>query len=100
MADKVIVKVEAEIKDLIPNFLANRRKDIAALERALVTRDYRSCQDIGHNMKGVGGGYGFDDITTIGIRLEAAAKNNNDEEIAACLAFVRDYLERVEIVYV
>ena len=100
MVDKVIVRVESEIKDLIPNFLANRRKDVVSLERAISTSDFRTCQDVGHNMKGVGGGYGFDEITEIGIRLESAAKTRDSAIMQDCLRALREYLERIEIVFV
>ncbi len=66
MTQKVIVEVDADLADLVPNFLANRQKDLQQIAAALERADNDALRIIGHNMKGVGGGYGFSDITEFG----------------------------------
>ena len=50
-------------------------------------------------MKGSGGGYGFDEITDIGFKIETAAKEKNAGEILRQVHDLSDYLEKVEVVY-
>jgi hypothetical protein len=50
-------------------------------------------------MKGVGGGYGFDEITEIGATLESAAKLCDGGVIQQQLARLETYLARVEPVF-
>jgi len=97
--ERIIVIVDAEIEDLIPGFLENRRKDVKTLEQALAEGDYETIRTLGHAMKGAGGGYGFDAITDLGRSLEDAAKEGNTEEIRKRINELSDYLERVEVDY-
>ena len=98
-AGKIIIRVDPDLEDLIPGFLANRHKDIQSVGEALAQEDYAAIAKKGHTMKGVGGGYGFDAITDIGRAIEQAAKDQNPAQIRAALETLSDYLERIEIVY-
>ena len=80
-------------------FLVNRRADVQKLEDALQSADYEGVRILGHNMKGVGGGYGFDAITDIGMSLEQAAKEKDAREIRKQAEALSNYLERVEVRY-
>lgn len=95
---KILVQVDPDLADLIPGFLANRRKDIAAMQIALEGGDFEIVRVLGHSMKGAGGGYGFDAITDIGAALEQAAKAKNPGEIQKNLSDLAVYLDRVEVV--
>ena len=68
------VSVSAQIRARQPTFLANRRLDVNCMKEALVARDFAVIQRIGHNCKGIGTGYGFPEISTIGSRVECAAR--------------------------
>ena len=83
----------------MPGFLVNRRADVQKLEDALQSADYEGVRILGHNMKGVGGGYGFDAITDIGMSLEQAAKEKDAREIRKQAEALSNYLERVEVRY-
>ena len=61
--------------DLVPGFLANRRRDVATISAALERRDFQTLESLGHDMKGAGGSWGFPGITDIGAALEQAAMN-------------------------
>ena len=97
--EKIIVSVDSDLEDLIPGFLENRNKDIKSILDALARDDYAAIAKIGHTMKGVGGGYGFDAITDIGRSVEQAAKDKNPQKINASLSEFSDYLERIEVVF-
>lgn len=95
----IIVHVDAEIQDLVPGFLENRRKDVETLGKALDGGDVETVRILGHTMKGAGGGYGFDAITEIGAHLERAGKGKNVEEVRIWIGKLRDYIDRVEVIY-
>ncbi|MBI5186478.1 MAG: Hpt domain-containing protein [Nitrospinae bacterium] len=97
--EKIIVRVDPDIQDLIPDFLKMRRDDIKSIQSALLKNDLRTIEILGHSMKGSGGGYGFDRISEIGGVLEIAAKNDNKEGIRKQTADLSNYLDRVEVVF-
>jgi histidine phosphotransfer protein HptB len=99
-SDRIVVNVESDIQDLVPGFLANRRSDVQRILEALSKGDFDAIRIMAHSMKGAGGGYGFETISEIGAAMEQGAKQGNSIEIERWLAELRDYLERVDVVYV
>lgn len=97
---RIVVRVNAEIEDLVPGFLDNRRRDVGRILQALRTGDFEAVRILSHSMKGAGGGYGFDAISEIGAAMELGARARNAPEVELWLADLRDYLDRVEVVYV
>jgi HPt (histidine-containing phosphotransfer) domain-containing protein len=100
MTERFNVEVDADLKDLIPNFLTNRNKEVRDLAAALEKNDFEALRLIGHNMKGVGGGYGFGGITELGLEVEKAAKQQDLLEVRACLERYQSYLQHVDVVFV
>ena len=98
-SEKIIAHVDNDLADLIPGYLANRKKDIIAIHDALEKKDLETIQILGHSMKGSGGGYGFETITEIGMLMEKAAKEGRYESISLQVKRLEDYLRRVEVVY-
>jgi len=97
LADNKVVCVDAELADLIPGFLKNRRRDVKSLLEALNTGDYQTIQTVAHQLKGVGGGYGFDVITTIGGAIEQAAQQEIVVEIRKRIRELAAYLAQVKV---
>ena len=97
--DKIVVTIDVDLEDLIPGFLENRSKELKSLQEARDSRNYQTIQSIGHSMKGVGGGYGFDGITEMGKDLEDAAKAQDLDGITALIEKYGDYLDRIEVKY-
>ncbi len=100
MADKekIVVKVDSEIADLIPGFLQNRQKDIKNIISYLEEGNFEQIERLGHGMKGSGAGYGFDGISEIGKSIEVAGKRKDVEGIKKGIEDLKDYLDRVEII--
>jgi HPt (histidine-containing phosphotransfer) domain-containing protein len=92
------VQVSAELRDLIPRFLANRRVEVEQLRGAIARGNLEEARRIGHGLKGVGGGYGFDEVTRLGTEIEHCARAGGTglDGLARELA---EYLERVDITY-
>ena len=99
MGEKISIRIDKDLQDLIPGYLQNRRKDIAAIGDALNRGDYEGIRVLGHSMKGSGGGYGFDAITAIGRGIEEAAKAHDGEKIRGGAAELDAYLKSVDITY-
>lgn len=97
--ERIKIQVDEELRDLIPGFLENRRKDVSTLRTALKDRDYETIQGLGHSMMGAGGGYGFDFVTEIGGAIELAAADRNRKDLLRHIDALARYLERVEVVY-
>ncbi len=98
--EKIIVQVDPDLEDLIPGFLENRNMDVEKLRSALDDNDFENLRSIGHSIKGVGGGYGFDQMSVLGADIESAAKESNATEIREIINQLNDYLQHVEIEYV
>jgi HPt (histidine-containing phosphotransfer) domain-containing protein len=97
--EKIIIQVDPDLEELIPGFLENRNSDVEKLRSALDDNDFENLRSIGHSIKGVGGGYGFDLMSELGADIESAAKESNADEIREKINQLDDYLQRVEIEY-
>lgn len=99
MGEKIIVTIDSDLEELIPGFLENRNKDLKLLDEALAAGDYPTLQSMGHTLKGVGGGYGFDGISEIGAAIENAGKASDADAAGEQIRALKDYLSRVDVVY-
>lgn len=98
-SDKIFVRIDPDLLDLIPGFLRNRRRDVTTLADALNQNNFEVICTVGHKMKGDGGGYGFEEISRIGGELEEAAKRQERPVIVQWVNELAMYLERVEILH-
>jgi HPt (histidine-containing phosphotransfer) domain-containing protein len=92
------VLVSGELRDLIPRFLDNRRLEVRQLRDAIARNDLEAARRIGHGLKGVGGGYGFDAITRLGAEIEHCARAGG-VGLDALVRDLAEYLENVDITY-
>ncbi|MBI1943180.1 MAG: response regulator [Betaproteobacteria bacterium] len=95
--DRISVRVDADIRNLVPHFLENRRKDLEVIRGAVDSGDFDALRTLGHNLKGVARGYGFDDLTELGLQLQEAASASDRSRILQLHQKLADYLERVEL---
>jgi HPt (histidine-containing phosphotransfer) domain-containing protein len=89
------VEIPGELFGLIPTFLENRRKDIERLREALGAADVKTIEDLAHQLKGLGGGYGFAYITTAGAAIESLAREERLSEMGPWMVALEDYLARI-----
>jgi hypothetical protein len=95
-----IAKVSEDVADLVPQFLANIRSDLAAVERALAQADFPALRRYGERFHTLGTPYGFAEITQCGRALLKACEQGNVRAVAGIPAQMRRYLEQVRIVVV
>ncbi len=96
---KVTVYVDIDLEELIPIFLNGRQEDIVALKNALAAKDFKELERLGHSLKGVGGGYGFDFITEIGDKIEKSALISDGSHIQSLIDIMETSLDNLEIIY-
>ncbi len=96
---KITVHINASLKDIAANYLANRQRDMGTITEALKRGDYEPIRAIGHNIKGTGTAYGFDFISEIGDKFEQAALQSDGAAISKIKAELADYLRRIEVVF-
>ncbi len=97
--EKIQVSIDPDLEDLIPGFLENRLKDVDKMKEALTAGNTETLSSVGHSLKGVGGGYGFDRISELGAEIEVFAKAGDLENIKPRIDAFADYLEHVQVVY-
>jgi len=93
------VTVDEELAAILPRFLSNVRKNPAAIVAALARGDYDTVRSLGHNMKGTGASFGLPQISTLGDRLERAAKEQSADSVLAANRELAEFLNRIEIRY-
>jgi len=93
------IEIEADLRDLVPNFLDHKRADLGTLRTAIDHKDYETISQIGHKMKGEGGSFGFDAVTAMGSVLEQAALNQDLTSANHTLDQLAEYLESIDVVY-
>jgi HPt (histidine-containing phosphotransfer) domain-containing protein len=91
--------VDPEISDLIPGFLANKRRDAGQIIAAAEAADFPALLGIGHKIKGEGGSYGLDGISMLGAQIELAAQQKDLAAVRRYAEELSNYLDTVEIVY-
>jgi HPt (histidine-containing phosphotransfer) domain-containing protein len=82
---------------LLSQYLERRRSDLGRLRSALAAADFASIQLTGHNLFGSGAAYGLDKVSTIGARLEQAAKSEQSDRIAMLIDELEQFLNNVTI---
>jgi HPt (histidine-containing phosphotransfer) domain-containing protein len=93
------VTVAKDIADLIPVFMANRKKELDNLRAALAAADFEQIRQVGHRMRGVGNSYGFELVSSLGKEIEEGARSGDKDSLAAHIAAYSDYLSKVQIAY-
>lgn len=98
--DTVMATVKSRAADrlagLIPAYLDSCRQNVTAMEEALDREDFQVVTILGHNLRGSGGGFGFQSITDIGASLELAAGAADITVSRKWLGELSRYLDGVE----
>jgi PAS domain S-box-containing protein len=85
-------KVDPEIQELVPEYLATRRSELLHLKELLISGDFAAIRSIGHNLKGSGAPYGFPQLTLIGASLQDFAGSADAEALRGSLGKLEGFL--------
>lgn len=96
---KIRVRIDPDLQDLIPDYLKSRGKDLLVYQQALEKDNFEAIAILGHFMKGSGGGYGFNDLSSIGRAIEKVAINKDKESVRQSITAFKNFLNRLEVVY-
>ena len=77
----------AEMQEM---YINHTSKELKNIKENLDSAAFDSLRTFGHNLKGSGGMYGFNEITSRGAAIESAAINENLEDI-------RSHLDALEV---
>ena len=94
------VEIDRDFDTVAPEYLSSRCSECRLILDLLADDRFDDIRIIGHRMKGTGGSYGFDGISEIGERLEAAALAHNADAIRLAVSSLQAYLEGVVVDYV
>ncbi len=72
-----------EWAEMQTKYVAYLLTEIPKIKAALNSKDCEVLRVFGHNIKGSGGMYGFNDITDIGFKMETLAKAENFNSLEA-----------------
>jgi len=98
-ADAIPVLVDGRLRTLVARFLLNCGRDLARLRAALEGGDLAVTRSIGHSLGGVGGSYGFEEITRIGRAIEERSIRGDAASVGSLAAQLEDFLARVQPEY-
>lgn len=93
----ILIRVAVDFVEIAPRYLDVVRETLVAMRHAFTENDLKIIRTKGHQMKGEGSGFGFEEISKAGKKLEQAAKAGNRSIIEAELLRLADYLARVVI---
>jgi PAS domain S-box-containing protein len=96
-AEKIAITLDKELEELIPGFLENRRQDLITIKVAIDAGDYDTIKNLGHTVKGIGGGYGFPYLTEWGKLVEQAAMEQNASGIGNLAQALTHYLDHLDL---
>lgn len=90
---------DPDFQELLVDFVQSARERTVTLSEAYEQRSVESLRTQAHQLKGAGGGYGFDDLSRIAADLEQACKSEHPQidEIGRCLDVLLDHLRRVSV---
>jgi HPt (histidine-containing phosphotransfer) domain-containing protein len=91
------VVVDSDLRALVPQFLTNKRADIAHTIAALERGDYDTAARVGHQLKGEGSAFGFDQVTAMGAELELAAASADRSVALRWAKSLAEFLDQVEV---
>ena len=97
---KFNAKIDADLKELIPDLFKEIKGAIETMYSALANNDVELLGRLGHGFKGACANYGLDELSKIFFEIEKGAKNNEKETVKKALASATDYIAYVEIEYV
>jgi CheY-like chemotaxis protein/HPt (histidine-containing phosphotransfer) domain-containing protein len=97
--ERIVVEIDPDIKELIPDFLEHKRDDLSSLTDALERVDFEMLRSIGHKIKGEGAGFGFQAITEIGDALENAGLARDLKTAEQQVWALSRFLDHVEVRY-
>ena len=75
-------------------YVERRHADLAALDQALIEKDYQTMSNLGHQLKGNASTFSFDDLAAIAVALETASHAKDEKSARTSINAIRTWLAR------
>lgn len=95
-----IVKVDADLEELMPDFLKEIEDALKAMNGLCEDNDWENLVRLSHGYKGASATYGLADLSNIFLEIEKNSKNADKEMIRNCLREAANYISAIKIEYV
>ena len=92
----VHVEVEPFMADLVPEYVAEKRRQVRDLRRMVLASEPTELGRFAHDLKGTGTAYGIPEVTRLGRALEFAAHEGDAAAAAALVDELDELLARVQ----
>ena len=99
-AETLVVEIDTELADLIPQYLSNRWADLVEARRLLRNSDFAGVSRIAHRIRGSAASFGFVQLGDIASAIETAAEVRDVASIERRLSAYDAFLRSVRIEYV
>lgn len=100
MSMTTIVEIDADLQDLIPQFLENRKKDIQSLLELIDKNDIAAIAQLAHKIKGAAAGYGFAELSKYAADIEQFAKKDDSSPLKGLGQSMQEHFDRIEVRFV
>lgn len=97
---KIKVEIDADLEDLIPQFLDNRKKDIETLQQLVEKNELPAISQLAHKVKGAASSYGFIELSELASQMEMLARNNESTGLDNLVKKMKIYFLNIEVHYV
>ena len=87
---------DPDIGDLIEMFVDESAVRATQMQTLFARGEFEQIQRLAHQLRGAGGGYGFDGLTRLAAVLEAACEQGDPGDIADALHETVSYVIRME----
>lgn len=95
-----VVEISSDLKELVPGYVDRLKGNLEQAAQFMAAGNLGDVQRFGHNLKGSGAGYGFQQLTELGAKLETAAVGKNVPEMNSLIAEIKTYINSVTIQFV
>ena len=96
--ERLIVSIDPDFAEFIPEFFEDIRHDLRTLGDALEAENFEMICRLSHGLKGAGGGYGFNTISEMARDIEAAAKAEFVGGIEKGMKQLASFIDEVHVV--
>ena len=100
MKQKISLEISSELKEVVPDYLDSMKEEVDLLTQLLLDDEFDQIEQLGHRMKGHGGGYGFHFISECGSNIEKMAKAKDETKIELWIGKLREFLNDLDVIYV
>lgn len=93
------ITVDSCLRESMPSFIAHVKAHAENIKKLVREKNIEEIKRLAHNLKGAGGGYGFERISLIGAEMEEACENLDYNLIDKKAGELSVFFDSIEILY-